>query len=426
MRDWSATLSAASLAGVAFRVREDEIEAGRRHAVHTIPNGRHVVEEFGPSPRTYQVTGYVAGDAADGAAAALLALDETAGPVLLVLPTGTAMVAGVEIRRTFDRDRLGYIAVSIRATAAGAVSAPGFGVAVGASLTAAGLLAAVTVAADVVFTAVGSTAARLVGALAIGSSPYAALLTDRLIDAAVSGLAEIETARAASIAPALAVLSSDEDRSTAAADYVDLELDIAELVDQVGEVIADAATWSTGVAAAIRSIGDLASSALWEETAADLLTATAATHSVAYTTDATAAAEAAAAIVPAIVRVSALASVIEVIAAIDYPDRPTAVAARNRLVEAVAAEIERLDSLDPAPGEIIAALSDLRDAAVAALKKRATSLAPVISVTSTAVMPALVWAWRLYGDPTRADEIVARNRLDHPAFVPLQFEALAR
>jgi len=33
-------------------------------------------------------------------------------------------------------------------------------------------------------------------------------------------------------------------------------------------------------------------------------------------------------------------------------------------------------------------------------------------------MPAIVLAYRLYGDAERADEIVARNRVRHPGFVP--------
>jgi prophage DNA circulation protein len=39
-------------------------------------------------------------------------------------------------------------------------------------------------------------------------------------------------------------------------------------------------------------------------------------------------------------------------------------------------------------------------------------------------MPALYWAWRFYKDPNRAMEIVNRNRVADPAFIPPTFEAL--
>jgi prophage DNA circulation protein len=39
-------------------------------------------------------------------------------------------------------------------------------------------------------------------------------------------------------------------------------------------------------------------------------------------------------------------------------------------------------------------------------------------VRFSATLPALVVAHRVYGDATRADEIVSRNRVRHPGFVP--------
>ena len=40
-------------------------------------------------------------------------------------------------------------------------------------------------------------------------------------------------------------------------------------------------------------------------------------------------------------------------------------------------------------------------------------------------MPSLYWAWRLYGDPLRAADLVARNAVRHPSFMPETFVALA-
>ena len=46
-------------------------------------------------------------------------------------------------------------------------------------------------------------------------------------------------------------------------------------------------------------------------------------------------------------------------------------------------------------------------------------------MTTKRSLPALVLAWKLYQDPSRAAELVARNDIPHPSFMPLRFNALA-
>ncbi|MBF0248040.1 MAG: phage tail sheath subtilisin-like domain-containing protein [Alphaproteobacteria bacterium] len=64
------------------------------------------------------------------------------------------------------------------------------------------------------------------------------------------------------------------------------------------------------------------------------------------------------------------------------------------------------------------AFRSLRAAVVKDLNGRAPKLARLIEVTANVTEPALVTAYRLYGDASRGDEIAARNRLRHPGFVP--------
>ena len=74
------------------------------------------------------------------------------------------------------------------------------------------------------------------------------------------------------------------------------------------------------------------------------------------------------------------------------------------------------------------ALRVLRAAVVKDLNGRAPELARLIEVAVDATEPALVTAFRLYGDASRGDEIAARNRLRHPGFVPggVGLEVLSR
>ena len=64
------------------------------------------------------------------------------------------------------------------------------------------------------------------------------------------------------------------------------------------------------------------------------------------------------------------------------------------------------------------ALQALETAVVADLIARGASLAPLVTRTFGTNLPALVVAARLYGDATRADELVDRVDPVHPLFMP--------
>lgn len=66
------------------------------------------------------------------------------------------------------------------------------------------------------------------------------------------------------------------------------------------------------------------------------------------------------------------------------------------------------------------ALTELRVAVVRDISSRGADLARVSTVELPATLPALVAAYKIYGDATRADELVSRNRslIRHPGFVP--------
>ena len=72
------------------------------------------------------------------------------------------------------------------------------------------------------------------------------------------------------------------------------------------------------------------------------------------------------------------------------------------------------------------ALAALRVAVVRDMLARGASLAPLITVTYAATLPALVVAQLLYGDATRADEVTRRVDPVHPGFMPRRMTVLAR
>jgi prophage DNA circulation protein len=74
--------------------------------------------------------------------------------------------------------------------------------------------------------------------------------------------------------------------------------------------------------------------------------------------------------------------------------------------------------------DVYTALRALRASVVKDLNARGAALPTLTTVQTHAPMPALALAQRLYRDPTRGDELVARAGAVHPAFMPTQFQAL--
>jgi len=118
-----------------------------------------------------------------------------------------------------------------------------------------------------------------------------------------------------------------------------------------------------------------------------------------------------------------LAELAVAIASRSYPDRREALAASDRLVAASEASLERIAQYG---GEDLwRAASDAVRHALDHLSRGALDLKPVVLVEAIQSMPATVLAWQLYGDPARAAELVARNGVATPLFMPTSFEALS-
>lgn len=91
-----------------------------------------------------------------------------------------------------------------------------------------------------------------------------------------------------------------------------------------------------------------------------------------------------------------------------------ALALRDAVLEQIDTELE---TNDPEPA-LAAALEQLRTAVARDVSVRAELLRERSTFTPQAVLPALVLAHRIYQDATRSDELVARNAVRHPTFVP--------
>lgn len=115
-----------------------------------------------------------------------------------------------------------------------------------------------------------------------------------------------------------------------------------------------------------------------------------------------------------LVRGTAVAEAAVQATSIEFESQQDAIAVRDELLDAMDAIAEADDAGD----DLFQALRSLRAAVVRDIQARGADLARLATYTPTQTMPALVLAYRLYGDATRADEVIARNGVRHPGFVP--------
>ncbi len=105
---------------------------------------------------------------------------------------------------------------------------------------------------------------------------------------------------------------------------------------------------------------------------------------------------------------------------VDYQTSNDALATTAVLEDALDTQMEAVDPVsgEPVDDQIYQALADLRVAVVQDLRTRGARLPILTDYEPLATLPSLVLAHRLYGDAGRAAEIIARNRIVHPGFVP--------
>ncbi|MGB1763013.1 DNA circularization protein [Alloalcanivorax xenomutans] len=120
-----------------------------------------------------------------------------------------------------------------------------------------------------------------------------------------------------------------------------------------------------------------------------------------------------------IAQVTGAASGAERLADTDFPSQQEAGEALEAITDVIDSVQSNTDPEgNPIDDTVYYRLQDLRAAVVADVRQRGLRLPEVASYTPDATMPALLIAHHLYGDATREADIVTRNRLRHPGFVP--------
>ena len=380
---WREQMQKGLLAGIPFRCRSQDTEGGRRVARHEYP-GRDEpwAEDLGRKARTHSLEMHVIGTDYMAGRDALLDVLERGGAIELVHPWLGSMHVQIETYRLRESTREGGMAIfTLTFTEAGKQQFP--------SATA-DTASAVDAAAD---SAVEASVDDFSNTFDVIGKP--GWVADEAV--AVMGKA----ADAIDAAAAIPAIPSE---------ITDFYGGLTSLQGSLNALVSKPADLGNGMASIIGGIGKVFSDpvpALRKLTSfgSDLNTPPSTTP----------ARKAQAANQSASIALTKRVALIEEArqSAFTTPESSSAaMAKRNDLADRLDAEAET------APDAVYLALVDLRVAVVRDLTDRAAQLPKVSNFTPKATLPAVVIAHRIYGDAGRADELVARNSIRHPGFVP--------
>lgn len=357
---WRDDLRDASFRGIGFKVDGHEADYGRRVAVHEYPfQDLPETEDLGARPNTFQLSAYVLGPDYFPARDALLGAVNKAGSGLLVHPyLGRVQVTVLEVRLSETSRQGGMARLDMRMIATSNVTAP-------------------TATPD-------TRIAVLTSSMAAQATADQALQDNWTVDTA-SAIDSVMAALDDAFAGIETAIGSAENVSTLAKQLVELPGQVAARID--GD---------------IRKIGSIAGLRKFFSYNPRV--------PIGYSSGAQAINA-----LGAHVRLTATFAAAELTAQTDYASYDDAIAGRDVVLDQIdaVAEDANADEYD--------ALQNLRMQVARDIEIRAANLAVITSYTPGETLPALVIAQRLYGSidiEAKAADIVARNSVVHPGFVP--------
>lgn len=409
---WRDRLQPASFRGVPFFVQSGSKKPGRRTVIHEFPTREDVeIDDLGRGPDRFEIKAFVAGADYDQARDALEAALVAPGPGTLVYPTRGRLQVVIEgepqIAEEFI-DKSG-VAIFTFAVVVFAPNPPAQAPATGHALTSAAN--AVTNAAAAKFVTTFTTTGL--------ASSFVDSAISRVRDAA-SALATAREAISGALAIADTVTDSLEDFADDAeslvADPSRLAGEFQPLADDILRAGARAADAASRSALAVRDAGRIA---INRRTTRQTLVGSAAMQAVGTSdlpiseaTELSAREASNRKELTNLIRASAIASVARAAVSLPFTSRDEAIAASDVL----SAEID--DVAEDVDDDTYVALRNMRVALAAHLSRVASTLPEIRTYTVAQDSSVTMIAHWLYGDATRADEIVARNSIKNPGLIP--------
>jgi prophage DNA circulation protein len=385
-RTWRARLRAASWRGVPFYIEDGSGEVGRRFEMHEYPQrDTPWAEDLGRAQRKWTVAGYVLGDEYMALRDRLVSACEQKGVGTLVHPYLGELRVVCERFRYSERDAEGGICrFELAFAEPGTSGAPWASRATGAAIRAA--------ASGVVSAAISAFA---------GFSFHVAGFPDFVAIAAAADLARLASILEGLRSSTIQVpepLALEARRRILALVALDPAAVTPAVIAQT--VLDTVAAFAEGTSPALALDG------------LDALTLVVFAGPSSTATPARAQQAENAACLTALVQQAAAAALPGPVSTVPLQVYEDIVAVRTRVVEL-------LDRVEPmASDAVFAALGELRAQVIAELAVRGATLQPLKPYTTPAPRPSLTLAQRLYQDPSRDTELVARTGAVHPGFLP--------
>lgn len=383
-------LRPASFRGVPFQVDDGDMAAGRRVQVHEYPQrDKPYVEDLGRATREMRVRAFVVGEDYLEQAGALLAALEEAGPGTLVHPwLGSLNVTVKDARVAYRKDALGVAQFELEFVEAGELTFPS---------AADSTQAQSRLAADDL-----DQAAQDDFAQSFTCDGYPDFVAESAIGDLTSIITGIGDARIAAL-----------DGLEYAADAVQAVTDVVTLINDPVAIAARLSKY-LGISAVASIIGN--GRALVRGLLAMIQLPALVAEEVAaqFTTASRYQAQRNSAAVRSLTRRLLLAQAVGASSLIDAQVYEDTTSLRSQLT--IALDDEALTASD----SVYAALTDARTRVWRDLTERSRDSARLLTITPSEPLPALVLAYDRYEDVTRDAEIVARNQVRHPGFVPAQ------
>lgn len=396
---WRAQLQAASFRGVPFSVDGHEGQLGRRGQVHEFPQrDQPYVEDLGRRARTLTVEAYVLGANYMAARNRLIQAIELKGPGVLVHPyLGELRVSVVDCKLRETVAEGGMARFTLQFVEAGEASFPSDRVSTGAVCVA---------AADYAAQAVQSNFERRHSVA--GKPAFVANASASVFTQALAGLQDA-VALVRGAADQVAKLQHDIDEAR------------RDLTTLIYAPASAAQALLANVRQLVRSVATAPRDAL--SLARTLYRFGALLPAISPSTTSRRAQAINQAEMVRLVRVAALTEGARAAAGVAFASFQDALTTRDELVDG----IDEVMLASDVPDEVYQALRTLRSAVVRDIATRGTDLARLVVWVPQATAPALALAQQLYADALREPELVQRNAVRHPLFVPgaIPLEVLA-
>ena len=391
---WRDRIQAASFRGVPFYVDTTARSGGRSIVVHEMPQRENeTIEDTGRQPRRFSVEAYVLGDDYDLDLEKLIAACEdrpAAYPLdvtgLLVLPNVGRVRVACEGYRTVQESRVQRFAmIRLEFVRAGASSA------LTKDANPSGQLSAASSSAAAAAGEQAENALQLTGGPSVIDEAASGALVElgqllRGLDV-FSGPALEVAALSATIS---ALIGQASNLATSPADLVvAVQQGIASILDAAGNAEAALYAYQAILSSSAAQVSSSTPSSSVELKAQQNANA-----------------------IAQLVALSSLAGATAAAAGVTWPSLDDALEARAELIAAASA-IE----LNASAGEF-AALRAIRTAIVAAIPDPTASLPRIQIRRLSSPLPALLLAFRVTGATSRVADLIARNAVENPAFLP--------